>query len=350
MTFRRIIGSQEFFFMFRDKPSVYDNISNAISDIGDRIVDLEERAVSRLDPRPSRAERLRHSLARALPFYDEPTGVARYLPDFLTGWSVPSRSDARRHMRSLRDSAEDGADTAQGYFSSARDYVGDHLPTRRSVERRADRLRGNDTGMNSALTGLLVVGGAVAAVGAAYYITKKVQDHSEEPDYDVVRSDGEIEIRDYDAMIVAETIKSGYHEKARRMGFETLADYIFARSRSGRKIAMTTPVLQQLADGGGRTKGWAVRFVMPKKFTRASLPEPTSNDVSLKDVPARRIASIRFPGNFNATLASKHLMSLYNYLADNDLKQKGDPEYAFYNPPWTPGFMKRNEILIEIER
>jgi len=89
---------------------------------------------------------------------------------------------------------------------------------------------------------------------------------------------------------------------------------------------------------------------MPKKFTTATLPEPGSSDVTIREMPARRMAAIRFSGNFNATLASKHLMTLYNYLADSNLKQKGDPEYAFYNPPWTPGFMKRNEILIEIER
>ena len=95
------------------------------------------------------------------------------------------------------------------------------------------------------LTTLAVVGGTVVLAGAAYFVAKKVAEHTEEPDYDIVRQDGDIEIRDYDAMIVAETVKSGYHEKARRIGFETLADYIFANNRSGKKIPMTAPVLQQ---------------------------------------------------------------------------------------------------------
>ncbi|HDZ75043.1 MAG TPA: heme-binding protein [Aurantimonas coralicida] len=338
--------------MFRDKPTAYDRIADALSDIGERIEELEGRVVDRFDPRPSRAERMRRSISRHLPFHTEPTGLSRYMPDFLTGLSMPSGSEARRHVRSLRDDAGEGIDTARGYLSDFRQHLPDlrlaRLPGFRGgnqPQRGIDYLRDRPE-----LTALLVVGGAVAVVGTAYFVTKKVQEHTEEPDYDVVREDGAIEIRDYDAMIVAETVKSGYHEKARRMGFQTLADYIFARSRPGKKIKMTTPVTQQLAEGDGRTKGWAVRFVMPKKFTLASLPKPGNGDVAIKEVQARRIAAIRFSGNFNATLASKHLMSLYNYLADNNLKQKSDPEYAFYNPPWTPGFMKRNEILIEIER
>ncbi|NDV86897.1 heme-binding protein [Aurantimonas aggregata] len=338
--------------MFRDKPSTYDRLADTLSGIGDRLAELEEQAVERFNPAPSRAERIRRSISRNMPFHHEPTGVARYLPDFMTAWSMPSTNDARRHMLSLRDSAGEGVDDARGYFADARRHLPDiRLPRFASFRRGMETERGLDYLRNRPeLTALLVVGGAVAVVGTAYYVTKKVQDHAEEPDYDVVREDGTIEIRDYDAMVVAETIKSGYHEKARRAGFETLADYIFARNREGKKIKMTTPVLQQLAEGDGRTKGWAVRFVMPKKHTLASLPKPADSDVTLKDMPARRMAAIRFSGNFSATLASKQLMNLYNYLADNNLKQKGDPQYAFYNPPWTPGFMKRNEILIEIER
>ncbi|MBB4001122.1 SOUL family heme-binding protein [Aurantimonas endophytica] len=338
--------------MFRDKPSTYDRLADTLSGIGDRLAELEEQAVERFHPAPSRTERVRRAIARNIPFHSEPTGVARYLPEFMTGWNMPSTTDARRHMLSLRDSAGDSVDDARGYFADARRHLPDfRLPRFTSFRRGMETERGLDYLRNRPeLTALLVVGGAVAVVGTAYYVTKKVQDHAEEPDYDVVREDGTIEIRDYDAMIVAETIKSGYHEKARRSGFETLADYIFARNRDGKKIKMTTPVLQQLAEGDGRTKGWAIRFVMPKKYTMASLPKPAGSDVTLKDMPARRMAAIRFSGNFSATLASKQLMNLYNYLADNNLKQKGDPQYAFYNPPWTPGFMKRNEILIEIER
>ncbi|MEX6505726.1 heme-binding protein [Jiella sp. M17.18] len=357
--------------MFREKPTAYDRVHDAIASLGERIGELEEQVVERFDPTPSRSERVRRAVGRYIPgYHEEPTGLSRYVPDIGSYWPKSADAEARRQVRALRASAGDlrdraselgrsagrSAEEAGGYLGGYLEGVRDHLPELRLPRRKSfkggmktqrgiDRLRDNPE-----TTALLVIGGVVVIAGAAWFVTKKLQEHAEEPDYDVVRDDGDIQIRDYDAMLVAETIKSGYHEKARRVGFETLADYIFAKNRSGKKIHMTTPVLQQLAEGDGRTKGWAIRFVMPKKFTKATLPEPASHDVAIKDVPARRMAAIRFNGNFNATLASKHLMSLYNYLADSNLKQKGDPEYAFYNPPWTPGFMKRNEILIEIER
>ncbi|MCW4114261.1 heme-binding protein [Aurantimonas sp. MSK8Z-1] len=325
-----------------------ERLSEAISDIGERIGELEEQVIDRLDLRPSRTERIRRSLERHLPTLHQRQGVSRYVPEFLSGWSLPTTDDARSVAHSVRNAMPDWRHQADELRAGLDDVQWPSLSRLRRqthTERRLDFLRDRPT-----TSTLLIAGGAILAVGAAYYATRKLSEHTEEPDYDAVRQDGDVEIRDYDGMVIAETIKSGYHEKARRNGFETLADYIFAHNRPGKKIAMTAPVMQQLAESEGRTKGWAVRFVMPKKYTKESLPLPGSSDVTLKEVPARRMVAIRFSGNFTASLASKKLMALYNYLADENLKQKGDPIYAFYNPPWTPGFLKRNEILIEIER
>ncbi|MER0239745.1 heme-binding protein [Fulvimarina sp. MAC8] len=342
--------------MSRDR-SVLDGLSDSMHSIGERLSEIEHDIAARYDPRPSRTERARRALVRANPFHHEPTFSERYLPDFMTSWYSPTRAEAKRQVRVLRDASEDGYDSARGSLAALYNSLPDmRLPRTKSFKRGMESQRGIDkiratmSERDKELTLLLVAGGTIAALGAAYYVTKKVQEHAEEPGYEAVREDGVVEIRDYDAVIVAETVKSGYHEKARRAGFDTLYDYIAAKNRGGKSIKMTTPVLQQLADSDGKTKGWAIRFVMPKKHTMATLPKPEQRDVVLKEVPARRTVAIRFSGNFNATLASKQLMTLYNYLADNNLTQKGDPEYAFYNPPWTPGFMKRNEILIEIER
>lgn len=343
--------------MFRDKPTAYDRVSDAISDIGDRIVELEQHVAERISPTPSVAERTRRSIARHLPGHQ--SGISRYVPDFARGWSLPSTDDARSAYRSAAGSLSDLRSSLSDYIPDWRrtvDHARDQLPDPRlprfgsfqrgmRTQRGVDRLKSND-----ALTTVLIAGGALVAIGGAIYITKKIADHTEEPDYDVVRRDGDIEVRDYDAMVVAETVKSGYHEKARKAGFLALADYISAHNRSGKKIAMTVPVLQQLSESQGHTKGWAIRFVMPKKYSTATLPSPTTNDIEVRDVSAKRVVAIRFAGNFSASMASKKLMTLYNYIADENLKQKGDPEYAFYNPPWTPGFLKRNEIFIEIER
>ena len=339
--------------MFRDKSSAYDRIADSIGEIGDRIAELESQVAERVSPTPSLTERVRRSVGF-------PSHSNSYLPDSLRHLSLPTAADARSSYRSLIEALPD----LRGAISDLRSNLPSwrtsditsrlpdaRLPRSRSFRRGMEAQQGLDyLKGRPALTTLLVAGGAIAVVGAAFYVTKKVAEHTEEPDFDTVRTDGDIEIRDYDAMIVAETIKSGYHEKARRIGFETLADYIFAGNRSGKKIAMTAPVLQQLAESDGQTKGWAIRFVMPKKFTKATLPAPASEDVAIREMPSKRVVAIRFNGNFTASLASKKLMVLYNYIADENMKQKGDPEYAFYNPPWTPGFMKRNEILIEVER
>ncbi|KAB0680736.1 SOUL family heme-binding protein [Aureimonas leprariae] len=350
--------------MFRHKSTAYDRLTDAISDIGERIAELEHNVAERVSPTPSVAERARRSVAQYLPGHQ--TGLYRYLPDFARGWQLPSTDDARSAYNSAYGTT---ADTLSDLRSQLSDWAS-HLPSWRRVasetrsrlpdarlprygsfrrgmqtQRGVDRLRDNDT-----LTTVLIVGGAVVAIGGAAYVAKKFYDHTEEPDYDVVRRDGDIEVRDYDAMVVAETVKSGYHEKARKDGYLTLSDYISAHNRPGKKITMTVPVLQQLSESEGQTKGWAIRFVMPKKYSTATLPAPGGNDVRLKDVAPKRVVAIRFNGNFSASLASKKLMTLYNYIADENLKQKGDPEYAFYNPPLVPGFLKRNEILIEIER
>lgn len=340
--------------MFGDRSRVYDRISDAISDIGARIAELEEQVVERVHPAPSRIERAGRAIAASLPGRIPPSGWSRYVPEFMSGWSLPSADEARGALSRLGGSVAELTPSYSGLKRSLSDLRAS-LPEVRLP--RAAKLRRSDAEKaldyfraRPGLSTVLIAGGTIALVGGAYYVTRKVAAHTEEPDYDVVRQDGDVEIRDYDAMVVAETVRTGYHEKARETGFRALADYIFAHNRSGKKIAMTAPVLQQLAEGEGQTKGWAIRFVMPKKFTRSSLPVPATDDVVLKDVASKRIVAIRFSGNFNATLASKKLMVLYNYLADQNLKQRGDPEYAFYNPPWTPGFLKRNEIFIEIER
>jgi effector-binding domain-containing protein len=345
--------------MFREKPSAYDRMTDAIGNLGERLSDLEAQIVERIHPRPSKAERLRRAVEREMNrlYSSADPSYSRYLPSFLTGWSLPSAEDARSGLHQARRSLSDGVHEVGDQVSGLSRYLpstSSFLPSwghqasfrsGRGYQRSKDYLRDNPN-----VSTALIAGGAILAIGGAIYITKKIADHAEEPDFDTVRKDGDIEIRDYDALVVAETIKTGYHEKARRRGFESLYDYIASNNRSGKKIAMTVPVLQQLSEGEGRTKGWAIRFIMPKKYTKASLPTPNSNDVTIHEVPAKRMVAIRFSGNFTATAASKKLMALYNYISDENLKQKGDPIYAFYDAPWTPGFLKRNEILIEVER
>lgn len=181
--------------------------------------------------------------------------------------------------------------------------------------------------------------GTAAVAAAAYYLNER---NSEKPDYDLLIDEGRFALRAYPAMMVAETVQNGQRETALGNGFRVLADYIFARSRPGRKIAMTSPVLSSRAD-----EGWRTRFVMPSKLGKADLPEPAPG-VALSEQPGRKMAAIRFSGNADDAMLAENEAALREWMAANSLEPAGDVEYAFYNSPFIPGPMRRNEILIPV--
>ncbi|MEM8695654.1 MAG: heme-binding protein [Pseudomonadota bacterium] len=183
--------------------------------------------------------------------------------------------------------------------------------------------------------------GTAAVAAAAYYLNER---NSEKPDYDLLIEEGRFALRAYPAMMVAETVQHGQRETALGNGFRVLADYIFARSRPGRKISMTSPVL---SDRAVDADGWRTRFVMPAKLRKADLPEPAAG-VALAEQPARKIAAIRFSGNADDTALAENEATLREWMAANSLEPAGDAEYAFYNSPFIPGPIRRNEILIPV--
>jgi len=203
-----------------------------------------------------------------------------------------------------------------------------------------------------------IIGGAVVAIivvaiGAWIVVTQNV----ETPDYETVTKDGKIEIRDYPAMIVAQVRRSGNRDEAVREAFEPLADYIFARKRGGDGISMTAPVTQEPAEKiamtapvtqTGESGDWVVRFIMPAEYSMEELPTPASEDVSLEKVPAERRAAIRFSGSWDTELFRQKAEELREWLSQRGIEPKGPPTYAYYNDPFTPGFLRRNEVLFDV--
>ena len=196
----------------------------------------------------------------------------------------------------------------------------------------------------------------VALLGAASW--GPIVSNVEQAKYTVIETHGDIEIRDYAPMIVAETEVSGDRKIAINQGFRTIAGYIFGNNISAQKLAMTAPVTQQAsgekiamtapvtqkADG----KSWIVRFVMPANYTMQTLPKPSNNVVTLKEIAQSRYAVIRFSGIAGARSLKEHSLVLESFLRERSLKAKSEPTYAFFNPPWTLPFLRRNEIMIEI--
>ena len=182
----------------------------------------------------------------------------------------------------------------------------------------------------------------------------------EEPQYKVLKDFGDgVELRQYNEFIIAETeIAAANADEAGNLAFKRLGGYIFGGNQKkqsiamtapvsqakSEKIAMTAPVSQRQAENGK----WLVSFVMPEKYTLETLPIPNDKSVYFKEVPARKVLAIRFSGRWTDENFSEHENLLLASLKANQLKAIGEPWTARYNPPFMPGFMRRNEVMIEL--
>lgn len=202
---------------------------------------------------------------------------------------------------------------------------------------------------------IALVGVVVLAVVSWALVVSKV----EQPKYLVVENDRSIEIRDYPAMIIAEADVRGARDKAIGDGFRIIAEYIFGNNLSSKKVAMTAPVTQQASEkivmtapvtqqGGGDS--WKVGFIMPANYTMETLPKPKNPAVQLKEVASRRFAVIRFSGLAGEESLKRQTDLLAKFVSKRKLTAVSAPTYAFYNPPWTLPFLRRNEVMIEVYR
>ena len=181
----------------------------------------------------------------------------------------------------------------------------------------------------------------------------------EQPEYQVVATDGNIEIRQYDPMVIANVEMQGEREDSIGDGFRVLADYIFGNNTKEKEIAMTAPVQQKAtapsvdemsASAETSKKSWSIRFVMPSKYNLKTLPKPKDKRIKLQAIPAKLYIVIRFSGRNSNDNIDQYEEQLSTYVEKNQVSTTGSPIYAFYNPPWTLPPMRRNEILIEIPR
>jgi effector-binding domain-containing protein len=184
-----------------------------------------------------------------------------------------------------------------------------------------------------------------------------------EPAWRSIKKDGNIEIRSYEPMIVAEVTTTGERYAAINDGFRILAGFIFGDNTVNQKIEMTAPVTQQAGkdasqkipmtapvtqEATGNDNVWKVGFVMPSGYTLETLPRPNDSRIKIQQVPVQQAAVIRFSGFNTDKNLSRHEGELVAWLKKNNIQTEGLPTYAFYNPPWTPPFMKRNEVMIRI--
>ena len=181
----------------------------------------------------------------------------------------------------------------------------------------------------------------------------------EEPAFEVLRAlNDQVELRRYAPYVVAEVLVPGPAEEAGNQAFPILAGYIFGKNKGERKLEMTAPVTQAAAPvklpmtapvtQTPAAGGFIVQFVLPRSVTLATAPQPLDERVMLREVPPSRVAAIRFSGFWSDANYNEHLALLQAALKDAGQPWSGDPVYARYNAPFTPWFMRRNEIWLEL--
>jgi len=184
----------------------------------------------------------------------------------------------------------------------------------------------------------------------------------ETPEYEVLRHDGPFELRRYASYLTANVrVAAGDYGRAMSAGFNPLADYIFGKNHAADRIAMTAPVTagraccQRISMTAPVTaqeseEEYVVSFTMPSGYSMESLPVPDNAAVSIEPVGEHLAAVARFGGNFSGGKAAQIQAELESWIAERGLTAVGEPIVAQYDPPWKPGFARRNEIMIVVEQ
>jgi len=163
--------------------------------------------------------------------------------------------------------------------------------------------------------------------------------------YKIVRTIGKVEIRAYPKIVIAKV------EDPNADAFSLLYNFITGGNRQKEKVKMTSPVVSQkiamtspvLSDVG------SMAFVMPVEFTLETTPEPSDNRVSIAEIPGRLVAALCFSGGWSEAHFEKETRELLDELTKAEIKTKGNVFTMLYNPPFIPGFLRRNEVAIEVE-
>ena len=186
----------------------------------------------------------------------------------------------------------------------------------------------------------LMITGGVVLTGLVLARWQMQRLFAHEPPYEVEEQRGLLEIRRYPALRIAETTVDATWEEALQQGFRRLAGFIFGGNDTRQRLAMTAPVL-----GTGNGAGFRVAFVMPE----GHVPAPDDDRVGVRELPARRVAVLRFRGRYDASTIDARKKDLVHELAAAGLHPSGEASFAGYDPPSTLPLLRRNELWVELE-
>ena len=163
---------------------------------------------------------------------------------------------------------------------------------------------------------------------------------TERQKYNILKRVDGVEIREYLPCVMADVLVESEYAKAGNIGFRPLVTYI-----SQNNISMTAPVIQEQKDEGL----WWVSFVMPANMTLDQLPIPKNSKVSLRESPKYVAAALSFSGMTNWNRVKEKEALLRAVLEKEQLQSVGALQVARFDPPWKPGFMRHNEVMLQIE-
>jgi hypothetical protein len=168
---------------------------------------------------------------------------------------------------------------------------------------------------------------------------------TEQQPYQVLAQHKGFELRKYPAGMQIETIAKGDFVRAGNVGFGPLVRFISGFNKANKSIAMTAPVIQESIE----PKTHMVRFVLPEKLSADQVPESLDPTVKVIEVPEHLAAAKRFSGSWDQDKFDLEGKKLISEVLTSSLETVGTVYFARFDPPWKPGFLKRNEVLIRVK-
>ncbi len=184
---------------------------------------------------------------------------------------------------------------------------------------------------------------------------------TEQQPYELVERYSAFELRHYPSHVVAEVSVRGSFESAGSRAFRALFGYISGQNESARSVAMTAPVVQELtgservamtapvAQSETAQGEYLIAFVLPATLTAETAPIPSNSEVRVRELPEHLAAAVRFSGRWNESAYRRHLADLLAEIALAGLIPIGQPRFARFDPPYTPWFLRHNEVVQDVQ-
>jgi hypothetical protein len=182
----------------------------------------------------------------------------------------------------------------------------------------------------------------------------------EEPSYMMIEKEDKFELRKYDAYLVAATEVEGSFDDVGNEGFRRLFKYISGDNVSRQNVSMTVPVSQKTVSEkismtspvNQKKTGdkWEITFMLPSQYSIDMVPDPLDERITIKEIPSRLMAVMKYSGTWSRKRYLEHEGKLNDIIRARGLKALSEPVFARYNPPFTPWFLRRNEIHIHVEQ